>query len=157
MYQYVPSTYQYILGMKCMFSGTYFRQKECSQYILQGNKMVCTCMYRVHTGTLSWIFEVHFPRFWRVHTCTHWPLLGTYLGVPDYWLCLRLSVIEHDQHWSLANARLARHIQILVRMRNAFHLILVWIRCRTLVKFLEQGLVVLKVASHWKIYKTKRR
>ncbi len=38
--KYVPvctSMYQYILGIKCMFSGTlaYFRQKVCTQYILQ--------------------------------------------------------------------------------------------------------------------------
>jgi hypothetical protein len=46
--------------------------------------------------------------------------------------------------------RLAWHIQITARKRSTFHLILVWwycIRCRMSFKFLEQGLIVLQVAS----------
>jgi hypothetical protein len=53
---YVLVCTEYILvhtGIKCMFSGTYFRLKVCTRYILQGHKMVCTCtsMYLVHTIT----------------------------------------------------------------------------------------------------------
>ncbi len=65
--------YWYILGIKCMFSGTYFRQKVCTQYILQGHKMVCTGMYRVHPGT--WILVLHFHVFEgyiRAHTDCCW-------------------------------------------------------------------------------------
>jgi hypothetical protein len=47
-----------------------------------GHKIVWTCMYRVHTGT--WILVLHFSRFGRVHACTYWWLLSTYLVIPDY-------------------------------------------------------------------------
>ncbi len=36
MYRLCTCMYHYILGIKCMFSGTYFRQKVCAQYILTG-------------------------------------------------------------------------------------------------------------------------
>ncbi len=89
-----------------------------------------------------------------VWTCTYTSQLSMYMNKTQYyqylWLCL--SAMEHDQHWlgRIANARLTWHIQITVRKRSTFHLILVWrywIRCRMWVKFLEQGLIVLQVAS----------
>ncbi len=52
-------------------------------------------------------------------------------------LGLCLPAIEHDQHWWIANARLAWHIQITVRKSNKLHLILVWryrISCRMRVQ-----------------------
>ena len=58
--------------------------------------------------------------------------------------------MEHDHEGWKANPRLAWHIQITVRKSGTLHLILVWrygIRCRMPVKFLQQGLVVLQVAS----------
>jgi hypothetical protein len=59
------------------------------------------------------------------------------------------SAKKHDHVRRKANPGLARHIQITVSKRGTFHLILVSrhrIRCRMLVQFLEQGLVVLQVA-----------
>ena len=51
-----------------------------------------------------------------------------------------LSAIQHCQQGGIANARLARHIQITVGKSNTLHLILVWryrISCRMRVQFLE--------------------
>ncbi len=65
-------------------------------------------------------------------------------------LGLCLPVIEHYQHWWIANSRLAWHIQITVRKSDTLLLILVWrhrISCRMSVNFLEQGLIVLQRAS----------
>ena len=61
-----------------------------------------------------------------------------------------MSAKQHDHVRRKANPRLAWHIQITVSKRGRFHLILVRrhdIRSRVLVQFLEQGLVVLQVAS----------
>ena len=60
------------------------------------------------------------------------------------------SAKKHDHVRRKANPRLARHIQITVSKRGTFHLILVWryrVRARMCIKFLEQGLIVLQVAS----------
>ena len=61
-----------------------------------------------------------------------------------------MSAKQHDHVRRIANPRLAWHIQITVSKRGRFHLILVGrhgIRSRVLIQFLEQGLIVLQVAS----------
>ena len=79
------SMYQVQTDLKCLFLSMYSRKKVCTGYILQGHKMVCTGIYRVHTGTsLFQCFGTSFISFLKgtsVHILVCF--LSTYLVVPD--------------------------------------------------------------------------
>ncbi len=83
-------TYTVHTGIKCMFSGIYFRLKVCTLYILQGNKMVCTSMYRVHTGIwfFTW-FGMAFLSFLNGTSVHIMRSVGYILRVPDYFAGLQ--------------------------------------------------------------------
>ncbi len=89
-----------------------------------------------YRNIIPWYVHEQEQILWKA-----WIVSACYWAWPANW-----------QQWLIANARLALswHIQITVRKRCMFHLIPVWrhcIRCRMHIKFLEQGLIVLQVAS----------
>ena len=105
----------------------------------------------MYKHALNW-FVHRLICMYSVWTCMYTIQHYIYMYKTEYYRQLGLCVpaIQHDQQWWIANARLARHIQIAVRKSKTLHLILIWrdrISCRMRVKFLEQGLVVLQVAS----------